>query len=226
MNKIIVAIDGYSACGKSTTAKLVADRLNFVYIDTGAMYRAVTLYFLEHNVNALSKGAIDEALNNIKIDFRTNPSTQRIEVTLNGEFVEDKIRSVKVTDKVSVVSALPQVRKAMVEQQRLLGDDKSLVMDGRDIGTTVFPHADIKIFMQADMDIRAYRRKLELEEKGISTTLDEVKKSIERRDSLDTTRKESPLTKSPDAFVLDTSKMTIDQQVDSVVQRVLKVMNK
>lgn len=217
MRKIIIAIDGYSACGKSTTAKISAARLGYGYIDSGAMYRATTLYFLEHYINLTNPKAILSALDDINIQFIYNPKTSRNETFLNGLNVEDEIRKMYITEKVSEVSAIPEVRKNMVSQQKKMGKKKGVVMDGRDIGTEVFPEAELKIFMQADLEIRATRRQQELLAMKQVVDLDVIKENLLKRDHIDTTRKEGPLRKATDAFILDSSYMTVDEQVDFVV---------
>lgn len=224
LKKIIIAIDGYSSCGKSTTAKLVAARLGYGYIDTGAMYRAVTLYFLNNYINLTNPKAIEKALNDIHISFHYNPKTQQNEVFLNGVNVEEEIRQMHVSDKVSEVSAIPAVRHAMVAQQQRMGKKRGIVMDGRDIGTRVFPDAELKIFMTADLDVRAARRQQELLEKGQLVNLEEVKENLLHRDLIDTTRAESPLRKAEDAHLIDTTHITIDEQVEYVVHLAMSEM--
>jgi len=221
--KIVIAIDGYSACGKSTTAKEVATALGYKYIDTGAMYRAVTLYFLDHHISLTNPKEITKALHDIHISFNTN-SKNVTEVFLNGGSVEKEIRKMRIAEYVSPVSAIKEVRVAMVEQQRRMGKEKGVVMDGRDIGTVVFPHAELKFFMKADMLIRAYRRQQELLEKGQMVDLDKVIENITQRDKIDTTRTESPLRQAADAMVLDTSHITIEEQVDEVVRQAISKM--
>lgn len=221
--KIVIAIDGYSACGKSTTAKEVAATLGYKYIDTGAMYRAVTLYFLDHHISLTNPREISKALQDIHISFNTN-SKSITEVFLNGASVEKEIRKMRIAESVSPVSAIKEVRVAMVEQQRRMGREKGVVMDGRDIGTVVFPHAELKFFMKADMAIRAYRRQQELLEKGQMVDLDKVIENITQRDKIDTTRAESPLRQAEDAMVLDTSYITIEEQVDEVVRQAISKM--
>jgi cytidylate kinase len=216
MHKIIVAIDGYSACGKSTTAKAVAARLGYSYIDTGAMYRAVTLYFCEHYVSLTNDREVEAALRSIKIHFSYNPALGKSETYLNGLNVEREIRKMYISGKVSEVSALPQVRREMVQQQQRMGQKKGIVMDGRDIGTFVFPQAELKIFMTADLMVRARRRQLELSEREEYVELDEILDNLKTRDRIDTTRAENPLTQAPDAYVLDTTHITTDEQVDFV----------
>lgn len=217
MKKIIIAIDGYSACGKSTTAKAVASKLGYVYIDTGAMYRATTLYFHEHYINLTDPKAINKALENIHINLVFNPKTDRSETYLNGLNVEDEIRKMYISEKVSEVSALPEVRKTMVALQKKMGKKRGVVMDGRDIGTEVFPDAELKIFMIADMMVRAHRRQLELLERKQIVSLDDIIENIQKRDHIDTTRKEGPLRKATDAILLDSTHITIDEQVDMIV---------
>lgn len=218
MHKIVVAIDGYSSCGKSTTAKALAAHLGYGYIDSGAMYRAVTLYFVQNYIEFTNPKAIDKALQNIDIRFVYNAELNKSETFLNGLNVEHEIRQMYVSDKVSEVSALPQVRHAMVLQQQKMGKKKGVVMDGRDIGTTVFPDAELKVFMQSDMYIRAQRRQQEYLAQDIMIEFDEVIKNLQKRDTIDTTRKESPLMKADDAFLLDNTFMTIEEQVEIVFE--------
>lgn len=224
MKKIIVAIDGYSACGKSTTAKKVAEKLKYAYIDTGAMYRAVTLYFHQNYVTLTHPREIAEALQNIQIQFKHNPKTQKSETYLNGLNVEEEIRKMYISENVSEVSAVPEVRKALVAQQQKMGQKRGIVMDGRDIGTKVFPDAELKIFMNADMTVRAHRRQLELMQKGDLVDLDDIVANLRHRDLLDTTRKESPLVQSPDAYLLDTTYITVDEQIEFVVNLAISKM--
>jgi cytidylate kinase len=226
LRKIVIAIDGYSACGKSTTAKDVAKILGYRYIDSGAMYRAVTHYFLDHHISLSNPKELAKALHNIHITFHVN-SKGNTETYLNGLNVEKEIRKMRVSEYVSPVSTVKEVRAAMVEQQRKLGREKGIVMDGRDIGTVVFPNAELKFFMTADMLVRAFRRQRELLESDRLVDLDTVIENIQQRDKIDTTRKESPLRQASDAVVIDTTHITIDEQVDDVVLqaigRVLKV---
>jgi cytidylate kinase len=217
LKKIIIAIDGYSSCGKSTTAKQVAAKLGYGYIDTGAMYRAVTLYFLDNYINLTNPKAIEKALNEINITFHYNPKTQQNEVFLNGVNVEKEIRKMRISDKVSEVSAIPAVRHAMVAQQQKMGKKRGIVMDGRDIGTRVFPDAELKIFMTADINVRAARRQQELMEKNQLVNLEEVIENLLHRDLIDTTREESPLRKAEDAHLIDTTYITVEEQVEEVV---------
>lgn len=213
--KIIVAIDGYSSCGKSTFARAIADRMNYTWIDSGAMYRAVTLACIEKGL--LFEGTLDESrlakeLETIDIIFEKQ-SDGTTHTLLNGVNVEERIRSAEVASQVSIVSKSHQVRNKLVSLQREMVKDGSIVMEGRDIGTVVFPHADIKIFMTADPEIRAKRRYRELKDKGVKVNYEEVRRNIIERDRLDETRKESPLTQAPDSVVLDNSFMTPQQQM-------------
>lgn len=220
LSKIVIAIDGYSACGKSTTAKEVAKILGYKYIDSGAMYRAVTVYFLEHHISLSNPKEITKALYNIHVSFKVN-AKGITETYLNGLNVEKEIRRMRVSENVSPVSAIKEVRAAMVEQQRKLGKEKGIVMDGRDIGTVVFPHAELKFFMTADILVRAFRRQRELLELDRMVDLDTVIENIESRDKIDTTRAESPLRKADDAVIIDTTHITIDEQVDEVIRMAL-----
>lgn len=217
---IVIAIDGYSSCGKSSFAKQIAKEFAYVYVDSGAMYRAVTLYFLNHNgiiSNAINKEILSKLLDKITIDFYFNSITGKTETLLNGVNVEEEIRSLKeVADNVSLVSAVKEVRFKMVEIQKKMGEKKAIVMDGRDIGTVVFPNAELKIFMTADPDIRAQRRYKELIEKGITTSVQEIKENLLKRDYIDQNREESPLKKPEDAIILDNSYMTPEQQMEWV----------
>jgi CMP/dCMP kinase len=220
LRKIVIAIDGYSACGKSTTAKEVARILGYRYIDSGAMYRAVTVYFLDHHISLSNPKEIAKALANIHITFHVN-SKGITETYLNGLNVEKDIRKMRISENVSPVSTIREVRLAMVDQQRKLGKDKGIVMDGRDIGTVVFPTAELKFFMTADMLVRAFRRQKELLLLDRLVDLDSVIENIQKRDQIDTTRSESPLRQAADAMVIDTTHITIDEQVDEVVRQVI-----
>mgnify|MGYP000922988142 CR=1 FL=1 len=208
---IVIAIDGFSSCGKSTVAKALAKKLNYVFVDSGAMYRAVTLYFLRNNIALNDDQAIAEALENIHIDFI--PNTEKTQILLNGEDVSDAIRTMEISDQVSEVSAVKAVRVAMVHQQQQLGKKRNIVMDGRDIGTTVFPKADLKIFMTASPQIRAERRYAELTAKGEEVTMEEVRDNLAHRDHIDSTRTESPLRQAEDAVVLDNSDLNQEEQL-------------
>jgi CMP/dCMP kinase len=217
LKKIVIAIDGYSACGKSTTAKQVAAVLGYRYIDSGAMYRAVTMYFQDHHISLTNPKEIAKALQDIHVSFNVN-SKKKTETYLNGLNVEKEIRSMRVSEMVSQVSTVREVRAFLVEQQRRMGKEKAVVMDGRDIGTVVFPKAELKLFMTADMLVRAFRRQKELMEKKQLVDLDEVIENIVQRDKIDTTRAESPLRQAEDAVVIDTTYIAIDEQVDEVVR--------
>lgn len=223
MRKIIIAIDGYSACGKSTTAREVARILGYRYIDSGAMYRAVTLFFLDHHIALTNPREIDKALDQIHLSFHINSSHQT-ELFLNGVNVEKKIRKMRISENVSPVSTIKAVRQTLVAQQRRLGKDKGIVMDGRDIGTVVFPEAELKLFLTADIQVRAYRRQRELLERGNLVDLDTIIGNITQRDRIDSTRTESPLSKASDAISMDTTHITIDEQTDEVVLLALSRM--
>ncbi|MCI0751820.1 MAG: (d)CMP kinase [Flammeovirgaceae bacterium] len=225
MRKIIIAIDGYSACGKSTTAKETAKILGYKYIDSGAMYRAVTMYFLDHHVAVTNLHEVKKALASIHISFHVN-SKNVTETFLNGLNVEEEIRHMRVSEIVSQVSTIKEVRHAMVEQQRKLGKQRGIVMDGRDIGTVVFPDAELKLFMTANILTRAFRRQKELLDRDYLVDLDEVIENITNRDRLDTTRTESPLRKAKDALEIDTTHITIDEQVDEVLRMAVSRMLK
>jgi cytidylate kinase len=222
VSKITIAIDGYSSCGKSTLAKALAQKLNYSYIDTGAMYRAVTLYFLRYGLIDKKRNVILEevphALKNIVVDFKFNSQTKNSETFLNGENVEREIRSMAVSDNVSKVSSIKEVREKMVALQREMGKAKGVVMDGRDIGTNVLPHSDLKLFMTADNDVRAQRRFDELSSKGQYFTKEEVKQNLLHRDYEDTHRKENPLIKAKDAIVLDNSDLSREEQLEFVLK--------
>jgi CMP/dCMP kinase len=218
LNNIVIAIDGYSSCGKSTLAKALAKKLHFIYIDTGAMYRAVTLYLLRNNIDINDEKAVEAVLDDIHLNFHSRDYKSHI--TLNGEEVSEEVRQMAVSEKVSEVSAIKAVRTEMVKQQQRMGESKNVVMDGRDIGTTVFPEAQIKIFMTADPNIRAERRFKELHTKGEDITLEEVFENIAHRDYQDTTRKESPLTRATDAIILDNTNLTEDEQLNFILKKV------
>lgn len=216
MKKIIVAIDGFSSCGKSTMAKDLAREVGYIYVDTGAMYRAVTLFAMRNDVFD-AEGNIDETrlkalLPDVKLTFQLNNETKLPEVCLNGENVERYIRTLEVSQHVSPIAALPFVREKLVEQQQAMGYEKGIVMDGRDIGTVVFPNAELKIFVTASAEIRAQRRFKELETKGMPADFDEILQNVEQRDYIDTHRETSPLRQADDALVLDNSHLTIAEQ--------------
>ncbi|SDL02191.1 cytidylate kinase [Catalinimonas alkaloidigena] len=219
MHKITVAIDGYSGCGKSTTARLVADALQYTYLDTGAMYRAVTHYFLENHVDWNDADAVAAALPRIRVSFGERRADGGRDTLLNGANVEDAIRSMAVSSKVSEVSAVPAVRRFLVAQQQQIGQAKGVVAEGRDMGTHVFPEAELKVFVTADMDVRAERRQAELQAKGQDVSLQEIRDNLTHRDRIDTSRDDTPLRQADDAEVLDTTHLTIPQQVAWVVER-------
>lgn len=216
MKEIIVAIDGYSACGKSTTAKVVARELSYIYVDSGAMYRAVTYFFLEEKIDIDDPEQVRAALEQIDIEFKLNGENQPA-TWLNGNNVEEAIRDMRVSGKVSEIAAIPEVRRAMVRLQKGMGVGKGIVMDGRDIGTVVFPEAELKIFMTAKPQVRAERRLKELEQKGIKSSLEDVMANLKERDHIDTTREDSPLMKAEGAVVVDNSNLTFDEQVAIIV---------
>jgi cytidylate kinase len=218
LKKVIITIDGYSSCGKSTLAKQLAGELDYVYIDSGAMYRAITLYFIQNRVDWNNPDAVHEAMGNISLEFVYNPITMLSEINLNGENVEHLIREMLVAERVSEVAALKEVREFAVAQQRQMGEQGGIVMDGRDIGTTVFPHAELKIFMTADTAIRVERRFKELYAKNKNITLHEIKENLELRDYIDTNREISPLRKAKDAIILDNSQLTLEDQQKLVMQ--------
>ena len=225
-HKIIIAIDGHSSCGKSTVAKEIALKLNYIFIDTGAMYRAVTLYCLRNNL--IYNGLVDvpklrENLDKIKVYFRFNPQTSHNDIWLNGENVEEEIRLLEVSQNVSPVAAVAEVRHLLVALQQEMGKSKGIVMDGRDIGTVVFPDAELKIYMTAQPDVRAKRRYDELIAKGEQVSFEEIKANIIERDRYDENRKESPLRRAEDAIILDNSFMTREEQLDWVLNLVAKL---
>ncbi len=225
--KIVIAIDGYSSCGKSTLAKSLARKLGYAFIDSGAMYRAVTLYALRHHlIKDLipNKEAIINSLDQINITFQYDRETEKNTTFLNGENVEEEIRKLEVSENVSPVSAIREVRHEMVRQQQRMGQDKGIVMDGRDIGTVVFPNAELKIFMTASPEIRAQRRYLELFHKGLEVSLDEIRKNIESRDHIDQNREESPLRQAIDAVVLDNSLLTPDEQLEWAYRKAIELI--
>lgn len=222
MKKIVVAIDGFSSCGKSTLAKALAKEVGYAYVDTGAMYRSVALYCLRNGL--IEEGKVDEeklaeAMPSIQISFQYNSEKQRNETYLNGENVEEEIRSLAVSNVVSIVSAIGFVRRAMVAQQQSFSKEKGVVMDGRDIGTVVFPDAELKVFVTAKAEVRAQRRFLELSAKGDSATFEEVLENVKQRDYMDQNREESPLRQAEDAILLDNSEMTIPQQNEWLLAR-------
>ncbi len=228
MKKIVIAIDGYSSCGKSTMAKNLARQLGYVYVDTGAMYRAVTLYALRHQLfkadGEVDAASLQRAMPDIRISFQFNKQTGKPDTYLNDELVEQEIRTMQVSERVSKIAALPFVRTALVAQQQRMGKDKGIVMDGRDIGTVVFPHAELKIFVTASAEVRAQRRYDELQQKGIPARYDDILKNVQERDYIDSHREVSPLRKADDAIELDNSNLTIDEQQQWLLQQVDKVL--
>ena len=227
--RIIIPVDGFSSCGKSTMAKALARNIGYIYIDSGAMYRAVTLYCLDHGLidgDTVDTDTLRSLMDDIQIDFRPDSETGMTHTFLNGIDVEREIRSMRVSDKVSPVSVIPFVRTAMVAAQQKMGERKGIVMDGRDIGTTVFPHAELKIFVTASAETRAQRRVDELRAKGVDVDFDEVVANINKRDHIDQTRKESPLRKADDAIELDNSHMTIAEQDAWLMTRYRETVDK
>lgn len=216
MKKITIAIDGYSSCGKSTMAKDLAREIGYVYVDTGAMYRSVTLYALRHNLfnadGSVREDDLRQEMGNIHITFKLNPETGRPDTYLNGELVENDIRSLEVSNHVSPIAAIAFVRHALVAQQQQMGKEKGIVMDGRDIGTTVFPDAELKVFVTASVQVRAQRRFDELQAKGMPADFSDILKNVQERDYIDTHRETSPLKKADDALELDNSHLTIAEQ--------------
>jgi cytidylate kinase len=216
MKKINIAIDGYSACGKSSTAKEVAKRLDYIYVDTGAMYRAVTLYFRKHLIDLDNLEGIENALPHIEIDFRK--TGEKYHTFLNGEDVEMEIREPLIAAVVSEVAAMSNVRRKLVQQQQKMAAQKGVVMEGRDIASVVIPDAELKFFMTADLDVRTYRRQQELiKDTGRTFPLEELKANLMHRDRIDSTRADSPLTQVPDAIVIDTTNLTLEDQINQIV---------
>ncbi|MDR1155523.1 MAG: (d)CMP kinase [Bacteroidales bacterium] len=216
MHPFIIAVDGFSSCGKSTFAKAIAQRLGYAYIDTGAMYRAVTLFALQNGMicnGSINLSGLINRLDDLHITFRRNRETGQNETFLNGVCVERDIRTIAVSDAVSEISAVKEVRRKLVSLQQAMGKDKAIVMDGRDVGTDVFPDADIKIFMTASPEVRTQRRYDELIQKGMSAGWEEISRNLAKRDRIDQTREESPLRQAPDATVLDNSNMTPEEQM-------------
>lgn len=220
MKNIIITIDGWSSCGKSTLAKQLAKKLGYVYIDSGAMYRAITLYFLRNHINWLNTEQVINALLNIIIAFKYNNNTKQTEVYLNGENVEYVIRDLVIAEKVSDIAAIKEVRTFAVAQQQQMGAKKGIVMDGRDIGTTVFPNAELKIFMTADIAVRVERRFKEMIAKNPNISIEDVKANLEMRDYIDSNREISPLRKAADAIELNNTSLSIDQQLNIAIQLV------
>ncbi len=223
MKKIVIAIDGFSSCGKSTMAKDLARRIGYVYVDTGAMYRSVTLFALNHHLfnedGSVKADQLEKLMPEVNISFKLNTETGRPDTYLNGVCVENDIRGMEVSSHVSPIAAIPFVREALVAQQQRMGGDKGIVMDGRDIGTTVFPEAELKIFVTASAEVRAQRRYDELKAKGAEANYDDILKNVQERDYIDTHREVSPLRKANDALELDNSHMTIEEQNAWLMQR-------
>ena len=223
MKKITIAIDGHSSCGKSTMAKDLARKIGYVYVDTGAMYRAVTLYALRNNLfdtdGGIKEDELKSRMGDISISFRLNTATGRPDTYLNGENVEQDIRTMQVSNRVSPIAALPFVRQALVAQQQAMGKEKGVVMDGRDIGTTVFPDAELKVFVTASAEVRAQRRYDELKAKGMQADYNDILKNVQERDYIDSHRPTSPLRKADDAIELDNSNMTVDEQNDWLMEK-------
>ena len=226
MKKITIAIDGHSSCGKSTMAKDLARRVGYIYVDTGAMYRSVTLYALRNGLfnedGSIKTCELEQQMPQIRITFQLNPETGRPDTYLNGECVEQTIRSLEVSNHVSPIAALPFVRTAMVAQQQAMGQDGGIVMDGRDIGTVVFPHAELKVFVTASAQVRAQRRYDELQQKGMPADYDEILRNVQERDYIDSHREVSPLRQADDALLLDNSHMTIPEQNEWLMARFLE----
>ena len=224
MKKITIAIDGFSSCGKSTMAKDLAKKLGYVYVDTGAMYRAVTLYAMRNGLfnadGSVKTADLERQMNKINITFKLNKTAERPDTYLNNELVENDIRTLEVSNHVSQIAAVPFIREAMVAQQQRMGKDKGVVMDGRDIGTTVFPEAELKVFVTASAEVRAQRRYDELKEKGMPADFNDILKNVQERDYIDSHREVSPLRKSPDAIELDNSHMTIAEQSAWLMEQV------
>jgi cytidylate kinase len=218
LKKIIITVDGWSSCGKSTMARQLAKKLHYLFIDSGAMYRAITLFFIRNGVNVQDATQVTNALQQINLSFHLNAQNGNNEIYLNGENVESFIRDMQVAEKVSEVAAIREVREYAVKQQQLIGKGKGIVMDGRDIGTAVFPHAELKIFMTADNDVRVMRRFKELVEKNPAIQMEDVKSNLAQRDHMDSNREVSPLRKADDAVILDNSLMTPEEQLDLALQ--------
>ena len=230
MKKITIAIDGFSSCGKSTMAKDLAREVGYIYVDTGAMYRSVTLYALRNGFfaddNSIDTEGLEKEMDNIKISFQLNPETGKPDTYLNGECVEKEIRSMEVSSRVSPIATLPFVRTALVAQQQRMGQDKGIVMDGRDIGTTVFPDAELKIYVTASAEVRAQRRYDELVTKGMPADFEDILKNVKERDYIDSNREVSPLRKADDALELDNSNMTIAEQKQWLMEQFNNAINK
>ena len=229
MKKITIAIDGFSSCGKSTMAKDLAKRIGYIYVDTGAMYRSVTLFALRNGLfnedDSIKIDELEKRMDEINISFKLNEETGKPDTYLNGELVEKEIRSMEVSNRVSPIAAIPFVRTAMVAQQQKMGKEKGIVMDGRDIGTVVFPDAELKVFVTASAEVRAQRRFDELKGKGMEADFDEILKNVQERDYVDSHREVSPLKQADDAIVLDNSYMTIEEQNKWLYNKYKQVVN-
>ena len=226
-NKLIIAIDGHSSCGKSTVAKDLAKKINYTYIDSGAMYRVVTLFAMRNNLvnnDKIDENKLHHLIDQISISFQYNDEKQRHETYLNGELVEDEIRSLDVSNNVSLIAKIKFVREKMVAFQRELSKEGGVIMDGRDIGTVVFPNAELKIFMTADVEVRAIRRYKELKDKGEDVSLDDIRENVKKRDFIDENRDESPLRKAEDAIVLNNSKLSKEEQLDWIIEKMNEVV--
>lgn len=223
MKKIVIAIDGYAACGKSTLAKQLAAHLHYLFLDTGAMYRAVTLYFLDNHINWINNKLLNDVLDNISITFQRNENG-KIHCLLNGDDVEEQIRSMHVSNKVSEVAAVSVVRKFLVQQQQIIGKEKGIVMDGRDIGTVVFPQAELKLFVTADMETRVQRRLLELQSNDIQVSEEDIRNNLIKRDHEETTRADSPLKKAEDAIVIDNTNLSPAEQFQMALNLAEKII--
>lgn len=223
MKKITIAIDGFSSCGKSTMAKMLAKEVGYIYVDTGAMYRAVTLFAMRNGMIApngeVNRDELKQKMQTLRVEFKLNEQTGRAETYLNGENVENEIRGMEVSSHVSAIAAIDFVRTALVEQQQRMGRDKGIVMDGRDIGTVVFPDAELKVFVTASAEIRAQRRFDELKGKGVEANFDEILNNVQQRDYIDSHREVSPLRKADDAIELDNGELTLAQQLQWLVER-------
>ena len=223
MKKITIAIDGFSSCGKSTMAKMLAKEVGYIYVDTGAMYRAVTLFAMRNGMIApngeVNRDELKQKMQTLRVEFKLNEQTGRAETYLNGENVENEIRGMEVSSHVSAIAAIDFVRTALVEQQQRMGRDKGIVMDGRDIGTVVFPDAELKVFVTASAEIRAQRRFDVLKGKGVEANFDEILNNVQQRDYIDSHREVSPLRKADDAIELDNGELTIAQQLQWLVER-------
>lgn len=220
MKKLIIAIDGHSSCGKSSLAKELAKRMNYTYIDSGAMYRAITYFFIKNDIDINDKDEISQALSKIKIEFKNVNGV--VNTFLNGENIEEQIRSIEVANYVSKIAEIPEIRKNLVAQQQAMGKEKGIIMDGRDIGTVVFPNAELKIFLTASQDVRTQRRLAEMKAKNIQITYEDVRDNLLKRDKIDSERSDSPLKQAQDAILIDNSALSIDDVADLIEKKVEK----